>query len=176
MLAAHPIDVMLLATDLNTAKDFYGHKDGLEIVLESDQFITFGCGGDSRLVVTKSSAGSADRATKASWRVTDLAAEVADLRARGVDIDDLPELSRSTASPTSDSPTRPGSPTRIETPSACSSSRQTPAGEAATAGAGALFVAATEVVDPISKVEEYLCAIAFLAEPASRSSRTASGP
>ena len=93
MLAAHPIDVMLLATDLNTAKDFYGHKVGLEIVLESDQFITFGCGGDSRLVVTKSSAGSADRATKASWRVTDLAAEVADLRARGVDIDDLPELS-----------------------------------------------------------------------------------
>ena len=92
MLAAHPIDVMLLATDLNTAKDFYGHKVGLEIVLESDQFITFRCGGDSRLVVTKSSAGSADRATKASWRVTDLAAEVADLRARGVDIDDLPEL------------------------------------------------------------------------------------
>jgi len=35
MLAAHPIDVMLLATDLNTAKDFYGHKVGLEIILES---------------------------------------------------------------------------------------------------------------------------------------------
>jgi len=92
MLAAHPIDVMLLATDLNVAKDFYGHKIGLEIILDSDQFVTFRCGGDSRLVVTKSSTGTADQATKASWRVTDLAAEVANLRARGVDIDDLPEL------------------------------------------------------------------------------------
>ena len=92
MLAAHPIDVMLLATDLNVAKDFYGRKVGLEIILDSDQFVTFRCGGDSRLVVTKSSTGTADDATKASWRVTDLAAEVANLRARGVDIDDLPEL------------------------------------------------------------------------------------
>lgn len=92
MLAAHPIDVMLLATDLDVAKDFYARKVGLEIILESDQFISFRCGGDSRLVVTKSSAGTADQATKASWRVPDLAAEVADLRSRGVDIDDLPEL------------------------------------------------------------------------------------
>jgi catechol-2,3-dioxygenase len=82
MLAAHPIDVMLLATDLNVAKDFYGHRIGLEIILDSDQFVTFRCGGDSRLVVTKSSTGTADQATKASWRVTDLAAEVAELRAR----------------------------------------------------------------------------------------------
>jgi catechol-2,3-dioxygenase len=92
MLADHPIDVMLLATDLNVAKDFYGHKIGLEVILDSDQFVTFRCGGDSRLVVTKSSTGTADQATKASWRVTDLASEVAELRARGVDIDDLPEL------------------------------------------------------------------------------------
>ena len=95
MLAAHPIDVMLLATDLNVAKDFYGRKVGLEIILDSDQFVTFRCGGDSRLVVTKSSTGTADEATKASWRVTDLAAEVANLRALGVDIDDLPELNTS---------------------------------------------------------------------------------
>jgi hypothetical protein len=44
-------------------------------------------------VVTKSSAGTADEATKASWRVDDLAAEVADLRSRGVEILDLPDLS-----------------------------------------------------------------------------------
>jgi hypothetical protein len=43
-------------------------------------------------VVTKSSTGTADQATKASWRVTDVAAEVADLRARGVDIQNLPDL------------------------------------------------------------------------------------
>jgi catechol 2,3-dioxygenase-like lactoylglutathione lyase family enzyme len=92
MLADHPIDVMLLATDLQAAKDFYGHKIGLEVILETDQFITFRCGGDSRLVVTKSSTGTTDQATKASWRVSDLAAEVTDLRGRGIEIDDLPDL------------------------------------------------------------------------------------
>jgi catechol-2,3-dioxygenase len=92
MLADYPIDVMLLATDLQAAKDFYGHRIGLEIILETDQFITFRCGGDSRLVVTKSSTGTTDQATKASWRVTNLTAEVADLRGRGIKIEDLPEL------------------------------------------------------------------------------------
>ena len=92
MLGNHPIDVMLLARDLGVAKEFYGRRIGLEILLESDQFATFGCGGDSRLVVTKSSVGPADDATKASWRVDDLAAEVAELRAHGVAIQDLPDL------------------------------------------------------------------------------------
>jgi len=92
MLADYPIDVMLLATDLQVAKDFYGRKVGLEVILETDQFVTFRCGGDSRLVVTKSTAGTTDQATKASWRVSDLAAAVADLRGRGIEIDDLPEL------------------------------------------------------------------------------------
>ena len=49
-------------------------------------------GGDSRLIVTKSTTGPADQATKASWRVDDIAGEVAELRARGVRIEDLPEL------------------------------------------------------------------------------------
>jgi catechol-2,3-dioxygenase len=83
---------MALARDLGVAKEFYGRRIGLAILLESDQFATFGCGGDSRLVVTKSSVGPADDATKASWRVDDLAAEVAELRARGVAIQDLPDL------------------------------------------------------------------------------------
>jgi hypothetical protein len=55
----------------------------------------------SRLVVTKSTTGTADQATKASWRVGDIADEVAQLRARGVQIQDLPEPAPSTASPTS---------------------------------------------------------------------------
>jgi catechol 2,3-dioxygenase-like lactoylglutathione lyase family enzyme len=92
MLADHPIDVMLLATDLDAARDFYGRKVGLEIILDSDQFVTFRCGGDSRLVVTRSSTGSADAATKASWRVDDIVAEVAELRSRGVEIQEFPDL------------------------------------------------------------------------------------
>src|SRR5215467_14843544 len=85
MLGDHPVDVMLLATDLAVARKFYAGTLGLEVLLETEQFLTFRCGGDSRLVVTKSTAGTADTATKASWRVADLAAEVAELRARGGD-------------------------------------------------------------------------------------------
>ena len=86
MLASHPIDPMILATDLAAARQFYGEKIGLEVLIESDDFLTFGCGGDSRLVVTRSSTGTTDPQTKASWRVDDLAAEVAELRSRGVDV------------------------------------------------------------------------------------------
>jgi catechol-2,3-dioxygenase len=92
MLGAHPVDVMLLATDLGVARRFYGDTLGLPMLLEDEQFLTFGCGGDSRLVVTKSTTGTADQATKACWRVDDLAGEVAQLRARGVQIQELPEL------------------------------------------------------------------------------------
>jgi catechol 2,3-dioxygenase-like lactoylglutathione lyase family enzyme len=88
MLANQPIDVMLLSTDLAAAKDFYGERIGLEILIENDDFLTFKCGGDSRLVLTKSGTGSTEEQTKASWRVDDLAAELAELRSRGVEIEE----------------------------------------------------------------------------------------
>jgi catechol-2,3-dioxygenase len=91
MLAEQPIDVMLTGTDLGVAKEFYGEKLGLPILLESDDFVTFECGGDSRLVVTKSERGSGEEQTKASWRVEDVAAEVAELRSRGVRVAEYDE-------------------------------------------------------------------------------------
>jgi catechol-2,3-dioxygenase len=91
MLAKNPIDVMLLGTDLGVAKEFYGEKVGLEVLLESDDFVTFRCGGDSRLVVTKSTSGTSEAQTKASWRVDDIAAEVSELRSRGVEICEFDE-------------------------------------------------------------------------------------
>jgi hypothetical protein len=44
--------------------------------------------------VTKSTTGTADTQTQASWQVSDVRAEVADLRARGVKVEDydLPGL------------------------------------------------------------------------------------
>jgi catechol-2,3-dioxygenase len=91
MLAEHPIDVMLLATDLGVARDFYGDKLGLEILIEADDFLTFRCGGDSRVVVTRSATGTSESQTKASWRVTDLAAEVSQLRSHGVEVEKYDE-------------------------------------------------------------------------------------
>ena len=94
MLKEHPIDIVLLATDLEAAKDFYENKIGLPVLNDSPAAITFKCGGDSHLVVSKSTVGTADEQTQASWRVSDVASEVADLRARGVKIEDydLPGL------------------------------------------------------------------------------------
>ena len=94
MLGDHPIDVVLLATDLESSKQFYAGKLGLEILNESEEAITYKCGGDSRLTVTKSTTGTADEQTQALWRVDDLAAELAELRSRGVEIQeyDMPGL------------------------------------------------------------------------------------
>jgi catechol-2,3-dioxygenase len=86
MLADHPIDVMLLATDLSVAKEFYRERVGLEVLIETEQFLTFKAGGDSRLVVTESTRGTSEEQTKASWRVDDVAEEVTELRSRGVEI------------------------------------------------------------------------------------------
>jgi catechol-2,3-dioxygenase len=91
MLGEQPIDVMLTATDLGVVAQFYGDRIGLDVLIENDDFVTFRCGGDSRLVVTRTSAPSGERQTKASWRVADVAAEVAELRARGVDVVDYDE-------------------------------------------------------------------------------------
>jgi len=46
------------------------------------------------LAITKSTVGTADAQTQAAWRVSDLDAEIAALRSRGVDIQeyDLPGL------------------------------------------------------------------------------------
>lgn len=94
MLGDHPIQVVLLATDLQASKDFYAQKVGLEIVSENDNAVTFQCGGDSRLTVSASTTGTSDEQTQASWRVEDLASELAELRSRGVEIIeiDTPEL------------------------------------------------------------------------------------
>ncbi|MFI7067139.1 VOC family protein [Kribbella sp. NPDC050124] len=91
MLREHPIGVMLTATDLEAVKQFYGGRIGLGVLIENDEFVTFRCGGDSRLVVTASSARTGEQQTKASWRVTDIATEIAELRARGVEIAEYDE-------------------------------------------------------------------------------------
>jgi catechol-2,3-dioxygenase len=91
MLHEHPIDVMLTASDLVAVKQFYGERVGLDVLLETDEFATFRCGGDSRLVVTRTTAPTQESQTKASWRVQDVAAEVAELRARGVQVAEYDE-------------------------------------------------------------------------------------
>ncbi len=88
MLGEHPVTPVLLAKDLAAAREFYHDKLGLEILNESDDAIVFECGGGTHLDVTKSTVGTADEQTQVSWQVPDIQAEVADLRARGVQVED----------------------------------------------------------------------------------------
>jgi catechol 2,3-dioxygenase-like lactoylglutathione lyase family enzyme len=94
VLGEHPITPVLLAKDLAAAREFYHDKLGLEILTENENAIVFKCGGGTHLDVTKSTVGTADSQTQASWQVIDLRAEVAELRARGVEVEDydLPGL------------------------------------------------------------------------------------
>ena len=94
MLGDHPIHPVLLATDLAAARDFYHTQLGLEILSESEAAIVFRCGAGTQLDVTKSTTGTADTQTQASWQVEDLRAEVAELRSRGVKVDRPPGVGR----------------------------------------------------------------------------------
>ena len=87
MLGDFSIEPVLLATDLAAAKDFYANKIGLEIIDEHPWGMRFKC-GESRLGISKSSVGTKDDQTQAAFRVTNLAAELAELRSRGVKIEE----------------------------------------------------------------------------------------
>ncbi len=88
MLGEHPITPVLLATGLPAMREFYHRKLGLQIVREDENAIVFSCGAGTHLDVTKSTVGTAGQQTQAAWQVSDIRAEVAELRARGVKIED----------------------------------------------------------------------------------------
>ncbi|MEU9609722.1 VOC family protein [Streptomyces sp. NPDC048057] len=88
MLGEHPVNPVLLATDLAEARHFYHDLLGLEIAAENDALITFRT-GPSLLLVSLSATGTADTQTQASWTVTDIHAETDALRVRGVTIEDI---------------------------------------------------------------------------------------
>jgi catechol 2,3-dioxygenase-like lactoylglutathione lyase family enzyme len=88
MLGEHPITPVLLATDLAAAREFYHGKLGLPIARQNDNAIVFRCGSGTHLDVTKSTVGTADQQTQAAWQVSDIRAEVDELRARGIKVED----------------------------------------------------------------------------------------
>jgi catechol 2,3-dioxygenase-like lactoylglutathione lyase family enzyme len=88
MLGEHPIAPVLLARDLAAAREFYHGKLALPIEKEDQNAIVFRCGGGTHLDVTKSSTGTAEQQTQAAWQVSDIRAEVAELRGRGIKVED----------------------------------------------------------------------------------------
>jgi catechol 2,3-dioxygenase-like lactoylglutathione lyase family enzyme len=89
MLADHIVFPILLSTDLDATRSFYRDTLGLEIIREDPgDRIVFRCGGGTQLVVTLSTVGTSDSQTQLAWRVPDVRAAVADLRGRGVRIEE----------------------------------------------------------------------------------------
>jgi catechol 2,3-dioxygenase-like lactoylglutathione lyase family enzyme len=86
MLGDHLVFPILLSKDLAVSRAFYHDTLGLEVLREDEERIIFRCGGGSQLTVTLSTTGTADLQTQLAWRVPDLKAELDDLRARGVPI------------------------------------------------------------------------------------------
>jgi catechol 2,3-dioxygenase-like lactoylglutathione lyase family enzyme len=91
MLGDHLIFPILLSRDLDRDRAFYHETLGLEILREDDERVIFRCGAGSQLSVTRSTVGTADAQTQLAWRVPDVRAEIADLRARGVRIEEYDE-------------------------------------------------------------------------------------
>jgi predicted enzyme related to lactoylglutathione lyase len=87
MLADKPISPILLATDMEASKRFYMERIGLKLLRENDEVMVFKC-GETQLRISKSTVGTKDEQTQATFVVGDLKAEVADLRKRGVKIED----------------------------------------------------------------------------------------
>ena len=85
MLGDHLVFPILLSRDLAASRAFYHDTLGLEIVREDPERVIFRC-GPSRLAVTLSTVGTKDTQTQLAWAVPDIHAAIADLRARGVTI------------------------------------------------------------------------------------------
>jgi catechol 2,3-dioxygenase-like lactoylglutathione lyase family enzyme len=88
MLSDHPVFPILLSTDLAASRIFYHDTLGLDILREDDDRIVFRSGGGTQFVISESTIGTSDTQTQMAWRVPDVRAAIADLRARGVRIED----------------------------------------------------------------------------------------
>ena len=91
MLADFPSIPILLSTDMAASKRFYQETLGLPLLDETDERMVFKCGGDTRLIISRSTMGTSDTQTQMVWRVPDIHAALTDLRARGVRIEDYSE-------------------------------------------------------------------------------------
>ena len=80
---------ILLSLDLEAARGFYPDTLGLELAREDpDDRLVFRAGNGSQIAVTKSTVGTKDTQTQCAWRVPDIRAAVAELRSRGVRIEE----------------------------------------------------------------------------------------
>jgi catechol 2,3-dioxygenase-like lactoylglutathione lyase family enzyme len=88
VLSEFPCFPILLSHDLDVSRAFYHDTLGLAILREDpgDRIVFKTSNG--QLAVTLSTVGTSDTQTQMAWRVPDIRAAIADLRARGVRIEE----------------------------------------------------------------------------------------
>lgn len=91
MLGEYPVFPILLSRDLSESRHFYHDVLGLDVLHEDEERVVFRCGGETTLALSRSTVGTADTQTQIAWRVPDIRAAIADLRARGVRIEEYAE-------------------------------------------------------------------------------------
>jgi len=89
MLSDYPVFPILLSTDLDATRTFYHDVLGLEIAREDPgDRIVFRTGNGTQIAVTLSTTGTSDTQTQMAFRVPDIHAAVAEVRALGVRIEE----------------------------------------------------------------------------------------
>jgi len=88
MLNEYPVFPILLSTDMDASRHFYRDILGLDLLTETDERMVFRAGGGTGLIVSRSTVGTSDTQTQAAWRVPDIRAAIAALRARSVHIEE----------------------------------------------------------------------------------------
>ncbi len=99
MLNEHPAFTILLSTDMEASKTFYRDTLGMELVREDvydgvlDRMV-FRTGEAAQFVISHSTIGTSDTQTQMAWRVPDIRVAIAELRERGVHVEeyDYPDL------------------------------------------------------------------------------------
>src|SRR5262245_66694528 len=84
MLSDHPVYATIPTRDLASARRFYEDRLGLIVEQETPTTIYYQAGDGSFFALSKSSGESSGSHTQMAFRVTNLEAEVAGLRERGV--------------------------------------------------------------------------------------------
>ena len=88
MLSEFPCFPILLSRDLDASRAFYHETLGLPILREDEGDRIVFKTANGQLAVTLSTVGTSDSQTQMAWRVPDIRAAIADLRERGVRIEE----------------------------------------------------------------------------------------
>lgn len=97
MLSQYKVFANIGVKNLGAAKEFYGDKLGLSQIDGNDAGgITYKCGGDTVLFVYETEYGGTNKATTATWEVSDIESVVDDLKSKGVTFEnyDMPNVTK----------------------------------------------------------------------------------